>query len=244
MSNGQISPAVAHAAYGAAYAFSRYCLWALRGAPACIEGAENLPATPTILAGWHTGNLLALALHHDYLWQRPAVCPTAPGLVGVGMKGQLEGFGLQAVPLPDEAANPTGALKAMLRILAGGDLVVIAVDGPHGPAGTVRPGALWLGRASGLPVTPMAFAARPAVRRPRWDRQIVPLPGSRLVAVIAPPIHVERSRKIDDELTASLANALAGATRRAWELLDMPGGAAFRNPPPLPRRGSAVQAPA
>ena len=162
-----------------------------------------------------------------------------PGITGIAARGKLEGFGLRGVELPAEyTGNPTGALKDMLRALSASNLVVFAVDGPYGPIYRVRPGALWLARASGCSLIPMGFAAHPALRWLRWDHQITPLPRSRIAAIIGPPIQIERDREIDDNLRAELGVAIDKLTQRAWEVVN--GSVRkqyFSTPAALPRRG-------
>ena len=225
----------ASVAHRSARAFAHYCLWTMRAAPVHIETEANMPHGPAVVAGWHAANLLALSVHYYYFWHLKALSFYPPGLVGAGMRGQLEGFGQQPVALPaDNSGNASAAIKHMLRALADGQLVVVAVDGPHGPALRVRPGAPWLARASGRPLIPTGFAARPALRWPRWDRQIIPLPGMRLAAIFGTPVFVERRREIDATLLEELGAAIAQATRRAWEVVG--GRPAAVAPSTLPRR--------
>ena len=112
------------------------------------EGRENIPSTSTIWFTFHDTNLVALALH-DRVSPRRVQAFVPPGLVGMGMRGWFDGVGFEFLPLPAEGmGNPTFALKAMARGLSDNRDVVIAVDGPHGPARRVKPGAFWLGRRS------------------------------------------------------------------------------------------------
>jgi len=64
----------------------------------------------------------------------------------------------------------------MEAALASGKDVLIAVDGPTGPRHGIAPGALWLARATDVEIRPAGCWASPALRLPRWDRLMVPLP--------------------------------------------------------------------
>jgi lysophospholipid acyltransferase (LPLAT)-like uncharacterized protein len=183
------------------------------------EGLENVPDEATIWYAWHGNNLLALALHRT-LSSRPTQAFIPPGIVGTTMSGWLESAGFVPLVLPkDGTGNPSAAFKAMLRGLSKDGDVVIAVDGPYGPAGRVRPGTFWLGKMTGRPLVAVGFAARVAFKVPRWDRHLVPLPGARIVGVIGTPIRLARDQQIDQPFLDSIKLHLDAVARRAWEIL-------------------------
>ena len=214
---GTFAASMAHAC---GRAVARYALRTVGSARIHVEGRTNIPAGPAIFAGWHTTNLIAMAIYPTLHRSRARHSFVPPGLAGAAMSGWVEGSGIEPVPLPkDGTSNVRVALKRMTGALDNGSDVGIALDGPHGPAGRVRPGALWLARFTGYPLVPMAFAARPAFRVPRWDRHLVPLPGARITAVFSTPVRLERNAKIDEPSLAELGSNLNEATRRAWELL-------------------------
>ena len=185
-----------------------------------FEGLENIPQEPIIWYAWHSTNLLALAIHHETI-RRPVQAFVPPGIVGVTMTGWLEGAGFTPVLLPkDGTGNPSAALKSMIRGLSKEQDVVVAVDGPHGPAGRVRPGTFWLGKMTGRPLMAVGFAARPAVRVPRWDRHLVPLPGARMSIAIGNPIRLPRDQEISEPFLESIREKLNSISLRAWEILD------------------------
>jgi lysophospholipid acyltransferase (LPLAT)-like uncharacterized protein len=183
------------------------------------HGLENVPNESTIWFSWHGNNLLALALHHT-IAPRLTQAFVPPGLVGASMTGWLEGAGFQPLLLPkDRTGNPSAALKAMVRGLSKNGDVVIAVDGPHGPSGWVRPGTFWLGRMTGRALMAVAFAARPAIRFPRWDHHLIPFPGARLVVVIGKPFYLKREQEIDQPFLDSIRDMLNSSSYLAWEFL-------------------------
>lgn len=209
-----------------------YSRWSVRSAPITFEGEP--PPGAHIAVTWHSMNMLALAVHAE---RRPQLYRAfvPPGIAGATMRGWLRGTGGEPVPLPsDGAGNPVAGLRQMARALEEGLIVAIALDGPHGPARILRPGALWLARLSGKPLLAVGCAARPAIRLPRWDRLLVPLPNARIAVACAAPILVERHAEIDDALRSRVADALNEAERRARAILD--SGASFPDaqsaPPP------------
>jgi lysophospholipid acyltransferase (LPLAT)-like uncharacterized protein len=121
------------------------------------------------------------------------------------------------LPLPDQRDAASG--RALARRLgdlgASGFSVVVTPDGPWGPYRVAKPGALIVARQAGLPILPLAVRARPAVRlRSRWDRQLLPLPFSRLDLVVGERLAVEARAPLRP-LTASLQSALDEVTAAA-----------------------------
>jgi lysophospholipid acyltransferase (LPLAT)-like uncharacterized protein len=201
---------------GAVCSYSR---WTVAHSQFVHTGTADVPAGPVIWAGWHATNLIAIAalpiLFPDRTWR----AFVAPGLAGVVMTSWLRKAG-PFQPMVLEEDNMKAAIKQITRSLLDGDDLVIAVDGPRGPAGTIRPGALWLARRSGCPIVAAAFAARPGPRVPRWDRQLVPIPGGRIAAAFGPPMHVGRHASLEGMARETLRSALDATSERAWSLLD------------------------
>ena len=198
---------------------ARYGRWAVATADLTVEG--DLPRDGFIAVSWHSMNLIIMSVHAE---RRPypyrAFVP--PGVLGEVMRGCLDGYGMEAVALPEDGTgNPVGAMKEMARALKQGCGTGIALDGPHGPARTLRPGALWLARLTGKPLVVIGAAARPAVRAPWWDRHLVPSPHARVAMVYGEPITIARGADFDDDLCARVTAALAAAEARAWEIVRL-----------------------
>jgi hypothetical protein len=145
------------------HAIASYAMWAVSSGKITVQG---LPAdSRMIVTDWHGGNMAALAV---IALRIPYRCHSffPPGIVGHTMRGWLVGSNLIPVALPqDGKGNPTTALKQMRQILDEGETVVIAVDGPHGPARKVRPGALWLARLSGRFIRRGSLLVLPCIGR-------------------------------------------------------------------------------
>lgn len=205
----------------AAYCWGRimgaYTLRAARTAKMTIVGEQHLPDEPAIYIGWHEANFVELTLMNT-LTHRERRSFVPGGIVGAAMRGLLAGVnGVEPILLPeDEAGGVRAALRRMAAALDDGFDVVVACDGPAGPARQMKPGAIWLARMAGYPLVPVGCAASPSIRVPRWDRLLVPLPGARTVAVIDQPFRIERSERVDARLLVSIADRLNAATERAW----------------------------
>ncbi len=113
------------------------------------------------------------------------------------------------------------ALAQLLRGLPGDDgPLALVVDGPLGPSGVARGGAVVCAARTGRPLRPIGAAARRApVLNRSWSRIWLPLPFSRVVVVVGEPLPVPAGldRKDRERLAAELTARLAEARSRALD---------------------------
>jgi lysophospholipid acyltransferase (LPLAT)-like uncharacterized protein len=212
--------AIEQAAFTWGRLVGRYSLNVIRLERTLVFGRQHLALRPCIWASWHRNNLLALSLWQQQ-FKRPCFTFVPPGLEGQTVRGWMNVFEQTPVLLPkDHSGNPQAALKQMARALRQGLDVVIALDGPHGPAEIARPGALWLARLTGCPIVIGGFAASRMVSVPRWDHHIVPLPGARMSAVLDEPMVIGRDEPVDEAHLQALAERVHAANRLARRLLE------------------------
>ncbi len=96
-------------------------------------------------------------------------------------------YGHRTAPVASEA------LSAMeLRgLLDDGHSIGLAMDGPRGPAGHIRPGAFYLALATHRKIVAVDVHVNHSWRiRHRWDRYEIPRPGAEAVATLSDPIEV------------------------------------------------------
>jgi lysophospholipid acyltransferase (LPLAT)-like uncharacterized protein len=108
------------------------------------------------------------------------------------------------------------AFVRLLAALRSGRSVGVAVDGPRGPFGAVREGAVQLSRRSGRPIVPLLVRPGRHWRLHNWDRTVVPCPFSRIAILEGEPLLVEPG-VAGSELEAwrqRLAGALLGEAPR------------------------------
>jgi hypothetical protein len=73
-------------------------------------------------------------------------------------------------------------LLSVVRAVRRGASAALAVDGPRGPSGEVKPGALFVAQAAGALVVPVTTSAASSLRLSgTWDGFTVPLPWSRVL---------------------------------------------------------------
>ena len=138
-----------------------------------------------VIAFWHEFNLscflVAVARRHHL----PHASFSTRGFRGVVISNLLRrsGADVRILTLPEEG-DRSGARDFALRLARLSRArysLVVTPDGPFGPARVAKPGALIVARESGLPIQPLAVSVRPALRLTRrWDRQLIPLPFSRV----------------------------------------------------------------
>jgi lysophospholipid acyltransferase (LPLAT)-like uncharacterized protein len=67
----------------------------------------------------------------------------------------------------------------------------ITPDGPRGPPWKFKPGAVLLAQLSQRPIVPMTYAASRAWKI-KWDRFVIPQPGSRIAIAVGEPVYVPK----------------------------------------------------
>jgi lysophospholipid acyltransferase (LPLAT)-like uncharacterized protein len=91
---------------------------------------------------------------------------------------------------------------------------VFAVDGPRGPYGVVKRGALVAARTAGACVIPAGAAARRALVLDRaWDRFVLPSPFTRVEIVLGPPVTLgaDAERRLERAIARCNESAAARA---------------------------------
>jgi len=214
---------IASAAASAGRLVAAYSRAVVKPASTEIIAEAPLPRAPSVWISWHEGNLIALALHRQVVADRNAAAFVPPGVSGAAMSGWLTGLNVTPILLAADARRGL-ALRQMEAALASGNDVLIAVDGPRGPRHRIAPGAMWLARAMDVEIRPVGCAAWPALRLPRWDRLILPLPGARIVMVTGAPLSFRSPRRRSEEATAYVAATLRRLTALAGEAANAEHG--------------------
>jgi len=174
-------------------------------------------------AFWHRDVLLIAALFRD----RGFGAPVSRSRDGERIAAVLRALGFAPPARGSSSRGGAAALRGLVRSVRGGTTVAVPVDGPRGPAGEPKTGVLALARVAGVPVTPLAAAARPAWGFSSWDRTVLPAPFARVVLRFGPPLPVPAELSEDEEeaLRRRLAAELDAVASRAAADLDERGGA-------------------
>ncbi len=105
------------------------------------------------------------------------------------------------------------AIRSMKECVERGMAVVIAVDGPRGPFGEAKLGAVLVASQTGAPIIPVGVRCESAWVFRSWDRAYVPKPFSRVTIEYGEEIRVPREADRD-----TMNEARADLERRMWIL--------------------------
>jgi lysophospholipid acyltransferase (LPLAT)-like uncharacterized protein len=171
---------------------------------------------PVIYALWHGRLLMVPWIGSRFAGERGARCIRV--LASRSRDGELlarfvRRFGLEAVR-GSSSRGGAEALRGLAAALRAGDDVVLAPDGPRGPRQRVQSGLPALAALTGVPVVPLAFAARPARRLASWDAFMIPAPFARCALVVGDAVRIDR-RDDREEARGRLERALELTTAAA-----------------------------
>lgn len=187
----------------------------------------QLTADAGVVVIWHEANVTGLVAALMRRSALPHASFSTRGFRGIVITTLVEHFGGRVVPLPPEEDRAAARSLSLLmaRLATAGYSIGVTADGPFGPARVAKPGALLIARASGAPLITLAPGARPAIRLPRWDRHIVPLPFARVWVVEGRRFAFEPrtpiSRSLVSQLTAELGR-IADETERRMRRQRLP----------------------
>jgi len=193
---------------------ARAWLATLRVRVVAPPGLAELPAArPWVLAFFHGTQFPLLA------WRRRR---TTVVLVSHSRDGTMQAAALarQGLSVVRGSSSRGGArgLAALIRAVKRGGDAAFAVDGPRGPYGVVKEGALVAARATGAVLVPMGSAcARAWIARRAWDLFAVPLPFSRVAVVLGDAVD-----PATDDARAHLERAIVRANETARAALVAP----------------------
>jgi lysophospholipid acyltransferase (LPLAT)-like uncharacterized protein len=162
-----------------------------------VEGGEHLQAAlakaPSLVpVYWHQHQLFC----GRYLIEQTRsglkvgwlISPSVDGDLGAMMVRRLGGHVIRG------SSTHTGAraLRDYYQALMKENISpAITPDGPRGPRFEIKPGAILLSQMSQRPILPMAYAASRAWLI-KWDKFVIPVPFSRIVIAVGPPVYVPR----------------------------------------------------
>jgi lysophospholipid acyltransferase (LPLAT)-like uncharacterized protein len=160
-----------------------------------ISGAEHLRdlwpnGRPVVWALWHGDFLPLIWLHRN---------DDVTILVSRHRDGdhlaEVAGRWGYRVLRGSSTRGAVAGLLGLVRTLRGGGQVAVAADGPRGPQGLVKRGAVAAAFETGAPIVPVGAAAARAWRLRSWDGFLVPQPWARIKVAYGRPLFLPRRRE-------------------------------------------------
>lgn len=186
-------------------------LWVLTWRVRVIAPRElRVASSGRVVAFWHGLQMGLLALERS----RPVTALVSHSPDGELQSGVMTALGLTVVRGSSSRGGARG-YRALLAALANGHDVAMAVDGPRGPRGVVKPGALGAAIHARAPLIPAAAWSRHAIVLGRsWDHFRIPLPFARVVLCLGAPIAPTRARSEPALVARAIDRCVARAKRR------------------------------
>jgi lysophospholipid acyltransferase (LPLAT)-like uncharacterized protein len=129
-------------------------------------------------------------------------------------------------------SSSRGGFRSLLEMTRAGEsgrALGISPDGPRGPRHRAQPGVLLVAQRAGVPILPLAAAARPRRELDSWDRFVIPAPIARVVRGCGAPIHLPAdlgAEKLLAEWTEPVERALTELGERCERELEVWSGRA------------------
>lgn len=166
---------------------------------------------PVIFVFWH-GQLLPLVHVHR---REGIVVLVSEHADGEYITRVIERNGFGTVR-GSSTRGATKGLRSLVRAARAGRDLAITPDGPRGPRGDFKAGALLVAQLTGLPIIPLAVGATGGWRLESWDGFLVPSPLSTIEIEYLPPHFVPReaTRSEIETMAGEIGAALNAATQR------------------------------
>jgi len=168
------------------------------------EGTEHYQrfrdaGQPVIFVSWH-GQLLPLIHYHRH---EGIVVLVSEHEDGEYLTRVVERNGFGTVR-GSSSRGGTKGLRGLVRAAREGKDLALTPDGPKGPRGEFKPGALVAAQMTGLPVIPIVVHSSSGWEFKSWDAFMVPRPFSRITIEYLPATFVPReTTRVDLERMAA-----------------------------------------
>jgi len=171
---------------------------------------QRISETPRIMLVTFHGMLLHLLALPRFI-PRQGVVMLSPSYDGRLLAAFLKHFGVNHVFGSSRSRNIAGPLELIRRTRAG-EVGLIAVDGPRGPRGVVKPGFLKLAEAADAHLLVVTSAASRGITLKTWDRAHLPAPFAKLrfsLQLVPPPTRTDSEQALSAVQVLLLSSARA-----------------------------------
>jgi len=141
-----------------------------------------------LICGWHQQFFAGINIFKKHKKYHPALM-SSKSLDGQIAAVIIKNAGVYTVW--GSSSNSAGsALKHMIRRLKDYRLAAHILDGPRGPAGVVKIGAIAIARIAGAVIVPLVIVADRAWYLNSWDKFMIPKPFARVTIKFLPKIEL------------------------------------------------------
>jgi lysophospholipid acyltransferase (LPLAT)-like uncharacterized protein len=159
-----------------------------------------------IWAFWHNRMFVIPLLRKRCAMHRNGAVLTSASRDGAIVASAMEAFGLRAVR-GSSSRRGAAALRELADLLANGEDIAVAPDGPRGPRYKAGAGVVFLARKTGAAILPIRVEYSRAWKLKSWDRFMIPVPFSS-VRIICEELLLIMPEDEIAEAEARLENAL------------------------------------
>ncbi|MCQ2790095.1 MAG: DUF374 domain-containing protein [bacterium] len=192
-----------------------------------IVEVGNPQLKPCIYAVWH-GNQCSLFGLKDKSRLSILISKSVDGEI---IASAVETLGFKTVRGSKGKKGSVEATMKMIELLKSGEDVAITVDGPRGPAKSVKDGVIKIAKIAKVPIVPMTWYSPDInfIRFPSWDSFSYPFGLVRLVNLYGEPIYVDENnteeddKKVKEQIRQSLDDLdmkASQAWKHAWSLKE------------------------
>jgi len=197
-----------------------------------IFGHEHVAAVlhskrPFLVVVWHGRGLLPIFFFQGYplvvysSQSRTGQVPALSRYVRKLTLASLRHLGYQVLDASTFHSESRGVIR-FLQYLERGSGGLIAADGPAGPIFRAKPGAVYVGKKTGVDLLPVAAAIRDAIAIDSWDRFEIPRPFTKAVLAIGERLDIPEDidedglARVSEQLETILNNLTARAEVEAF----------------------------
>ena len=141
-----------------------------------------------LLCSWHQQFFAGIRLFKKYKKYQPSLM-SSKSLDGQIAAGVAQRAGCYTV-WGSSSSSASAALKEMIRRLNDHRLAAHVLDGPRGPAGVVKAGAIAIAHGADAVIVPGVVIADRAWYLNSWDRFMIPKPFARVTIKFLPKIEL------------------------------------------------------
>lgn len=189
---------------------ARAWAWTWKSELLVAPGVGSDPRQSLVFAFWHGQQMALLAARR----RRSLAVMVSWSKDGELQAGVMRSLGMKVVRGSSSRGAAAG-LRGIVRLLHEGWDAAFAVDGPRGPRGIPKAGALKAARLGGAELVPVASAAsRRWVLASTWDQFELPLPFARVCVVLGDPVDSAGGEPHAERLARALARVRNIAEQR------------------------------